>query len=214
MVSRLARQGILPKTVIDVGANAGQFAVASAKLFPNVTVHSFEPNPESVRQLQKNVSRLANVLVYSMALGDQTGEIEFHVNTYSQSSSILPLAQAHKTAFPSAQEKETIRVKLSTLDDALADTMFTPPTLLKLDVQGYEARTLAGASKTLKRIDYVVIETCFQPMYEGESVFRDILAIMEEQGFCFARPIDFAAVQGGGEIVQMDALFIRSSIEQ
>ncbi len=39
LVSGLAQQGILPRTVIDVGANVGQFAIASAMIFANVEVH-------------------------------------------------------------------------------------------------------------------------------------------------------------------------------
>jgi hypothetical protein len=41
MVSRLARQGVRPRTVLDVGANVAQFAVALEKLFPGARVHSF-----------------------------------------------------------------------------------------------------------------------------------------------------------------------------
>lgn len=210
MVSRLAKQEILPRTLIDIGANVGQFAVASAKLFPGVSIHCFEPNPESVIQLKRNLSSLANVSVYPIALGEGNGEMEFHVNTYSPSSSILSLAQAHKTAFPSAQEKKIITVKLSTLDDALAGVSLAPPVLMKIDVQGYEAKTLAGAKKTLEQVEYVVIETSFKPMYEGEAVFGEILSIMNEQGFHFARPIDFAVAQNSGEIIQIDALFVRN----
>jgi len=61
MVSGLARQGVLPATIIDVGANVGQFAVAAAKLIPNVRVHSFEPAPEAAQQLRRNVAGIGNI---------------------------------------------------------------------------------------------------------------------------------------------------------
>ena len=210
MVSRLIKQGVIPRTLIDVGANVGQFAVASAKLFPDVSVHCFEPNPENLEQLQKNVSSLGTVHVYPVALGENSGEVEFHMNTYSPSSSILSLGEAHKTAFPSATEKAAVTVKLVTLDEALADTSLARPTLLKIDVQGYEAKTLMGAVKTLARVDYVVVETSFEPLYEGEVVFDGILSIMQRQGFHFVRPIDFSMAERTGEIVQMDALFMNT----
>src|ERR671933_427952 len=69
VVSRLANHSIRPRTVLDVGANVGQFAVASAKLLPDAQVHSFEPVPKSVERLRKNVSGLKNVIVYPFALG-------------------------------------------------------------------------------------------------------------------------------------------------
>jgi len=51
MVSALKQQGIHPQTIIDVGANVGQFTIASAKLFPKRQIHSFEPLPEAVTLL-------------------------------------------------------------------------------------------------------------------------------------------------------------------
>ena len=100
MVSGLARQGIHPKTVIDVGANKGQFAIASAMIFSNVETHSFEPVPETVTALKENVRTLPNVTVYPVALGERQGSCSFHVNSHSQSSSILSLGSRISTLFP------------------------------------------------------------------------------------------------------------------
>ena len=209
MLSALKRQDITPKTVIDVGANVGQFAIASTKFFPNTSIHSFEPLPDCVAQLQKNVKRLNNIKVYPFALGDAEGEVEFHVNEHSHSSSILPLADSHRKAFPDAQEKETIAVKVSTLDDVFNSIELTSPVLLKLDVQGYEAQTLSGGLKTLQRVDYVILEASFKPMYEGEMLFMDIVRLMEGYGFSFLRPVGWLSHPNTGEVLQMDTLFVR-----
>jgi FkbM family methyltransferase len=166
-VSRLAKQGVLPGTVLDVGANEGQFAVASAKLFPNVRVHSFEPIPDCVEGLRRHVSGLKNVTVYPFALGDREGEVTFRVNSDSQQSSILPLAQARRDAFPDARETQMIEVRVSTLDQVFRNVELRPPVLLKLDVQGYEAQTLRGATETLKRVNYV----CGPRANDGRTTF-------------------------------------------
>lgn len=210
MVSGLAKQGVLPRTVLDVGANVGQFAVASAKIFPNVQVYSFEPVPECAIKLRKNVSALGNVTVYPFALGECEGEATFHVNSYSLSSSLLPLAQAHHEAFPEAREINTITVKVSTLDQVFADAEFQPPVLLKLDVQGYEAQVLRGGVNLLKRVDYAVVEASFKPMYEGELLFMDVIRIMEEQQFRFERPVGWCVAPKTGEIIQTDCLFVQA----
>lgn len=213
MVSRLAKQGIAPKTILDVGANVGQFAVASAKLFPNSRIHSFEPVPACVEKLRKNVSGLANVTIHPLALGDGKGEATFHVNSHAHSSSILPLSDAHRDAFPEARESGTISVEVSTLDAVFADTELDGPALLKLDVQGYEPQTLRGGAETLKRIDYVVMEVSFKPLYEGEMLFMDVARMMEERGFRFERPVGWLDAPGSGEVLQMDALFVREDSE-
>lgn len=209
MISHLVRQGVLPRTIIDVGANVGQFAVASAKLFPNASVHSFEPNPRCVAELCKNVASLGRVSVYPIALGESEGEVAFHINSHSHSSSILPLGENHRSAFLHAREIGTIQVKISTLDKIFADIELPSPVLLKLDVQGYEAQALRGAAETLKRVDYVVLEASFKPMYEGEMLFMDIVRLMEGCGFVFLRPVGLLPDPRTGEIFQMDALFGR-----
>jgi FkbM family methyltransferase len=211
MVSRLARQGINPRTVIDIGANVGQFAVASAMLLPDSQVYSFEPGPKIVSQLMKNVTSLSNVRVFPYALGEKGGVVEFHMNQYSPSSSLLRLAQSHKTAFPGAQEKEIVQAEMTTLDEIAVGLELNSPFLMKIDVQGYEMNSLVGAKETLKQVDYVIVETSFEPMYEGEKMFREILDLLETQGFCFARPLDFSSDERISKILQMDALFIRRS---
>lgn len=209
MVYRLLRQGLKPRTVVDVGANVGQFAVASAKLFPGARVHSFEPVPECTEELRQNVSGLANVTVYPLALGGGEGELQFYVNSHSHSSSALPLAEAHRDAFPQAREERAIEVEVSTLDRVFDGVGMERPVLVKLDVQGYQARVLRGAEETLQRVDYVVLEASFKPMYEGEPTFMEMARLMEGYGFRFERPVGWLSAPGTGEILQMDALFVR-----
>lgn len=207
MVSLLRVQGILPKTVLDVGANVGQFAIACSHLLPGVVVHSFEPLPECVTSLKKNTHRLSNILVYPLALGDRQGEITINLNQHSLSSSVLPLGEHHLSAFPGARAIGAIVVPVTTLDIVFKGIQFDSPVLLKLDVQGYEATTLKGAKETLSRVDYVILETSFTPMYVGESVFHDMVYMMEERGFTFLKPVGFLVSPQTGEILQMDALF-------
>lgn len=211
MVSRLLRQDVTPRTVIDVGANVGQFAVVSAKLFPDVRVHSFEPVPACAAELRKNVAELKNILVYSFALGEAAGEAKLHVNSYSHASSFLPATRKHREAFPEVRESGEVSVEVSTLDREFSGVELQGPVLLKLDVQGYEAQVIRGGTETLKRVDYVVLEASFKQMYEGEDLFADILRLMEDHGFRFERPVGWLTAPGNGEVLQMDALFARDS---
>jgi FkbM family methyltransferase len=209
MISSLKRQGVLPKTVIDVGANVGQFAVACAKTYPNTTVYSFEPSPESAARLKKNVSKLSTVHVFPMALGERKGEVPFHINSHSHSSSILALGELHRASFPNALETHTVHVPMSTLDCELSSVSMEGPVLLKLDVQGYEPQVLQGATKTLTRVDWVLLEASFRPMYEGEITFIEIVRLMEQRGFDFLRPVAWLLDPKSGEVLQADALFAK-----
>ncbi len=214
MVSRLAKLGIMPGTIVDVGANVGQFAVATAKIFPGAVVHSYEPAPESYSKLSGLTSRLSNLKTYQLALGEADGEIGFHVNSHAHSSSALTLADAHKSAFPSALEVKTITVKMATLDRVYDGVELASPVFLKLDVQGYEERVLMGAVRFLDRVDYVIAEVYFVPLYIGEKPAQGMITLMGELGFEFAQPVGFLTDPHSGKYLQFDALFVRKNIPQ
>ena len=76
------------KTIIDAGANTGQFAAKISKDFPNTIIHSFEPIPEVYEKLVSNTKDL-KIKTYPYALGTENGETEINLNEYSPSSSLL-----------------------------------------------------------------------------------------------------------------------------
>ncbi|MEO6120298.1 MAG: FkbM family methyltransferase [Terriglobales bacterium] len=209
MVRSLARQGVRPRTVIDVGANVGQFAVAAAKIFPGAQVHSFEPQPQCVLRLQTYAPRLP-IKVYPVGLGEKREQLPFHQNTHSHSSSFLPLGAGHREAFPGARTSGTEMLALSTLDDELRDIEWVRPALLKLDVQGFEAQVLRGGRQSLAKVDFVVLEASLTPLYEGEMLFEGLLELMRSLGFRFLRPVGWITSPETSEILQIDALFERS----
>jgi FkbM family methyltransferase len=211
MISGLVKQGISPKTVIDVGANVGQFTVAAANLFNPEQIHTFEPLPDCLQKLQKHVANLSSVKVYPTALGDRISTVSFNINSHRHSSSILRLSSSHVKAFPEAKETKTISIPVSTLDLVFANVEFSSPTLLKVDVQGYEANVLRGGRETLKRVDFVILEASFKLMYEGELLFTELLPFMSELGFQFIRPVGWLIDPKSEEILQMDALFMRAN---
>lgn len=214
MVRSLVQQEIKPMTVIDVGANVGQFAIAAANLFAGARVYSFEPLPACFERLVKNVGKFPQVTAVQAALGETTGSVQLRVNSHSHSSSLLPLADAHRAAFPGAVELQRINVKKTTLDEALDGVELESPVLLKLDVQGYEAKTLRGGAELLKRVQWVVAEASLKPMYEGETLFMELARMMENSGFFFLRPVGFLPHPQTAEILQVDALFGRRGIER
>src|SRR2546421_11011514 len=55
----LQRRGF--RTVVDIGANTGQFALPARAAFPRATLHCFEPLPDCFSQLQQRLARLKNV---------------------------------------------------------------------------------------------------------------------------------------------------------
>jgi len=205
MVSALVRQGARPRTVIDVGAHLGQFAFAAASIFGNPNIYCIEPNPEAADSLKRRA--LPNMHVLNLAAGETIGRTTLRVNSHSDSSSILALGQRHLEAFPFAREVRAVEVEMSTLDAISFDLV--PPVLLKLDVQGYESKVLAGAPKLLRRCDYVVIEMSMEPLYEGEVPFAEMLPLMRSYGYRFVREVGALKHPRSGAALQIDGFFRR-----
>ena len=130
------------RTVLDIGANTGQFTCTMHALLPETTIYAFEPQADTFETLKENVSNSPELHAIHTAVGDEIGETVFHKNTFAQSSSVLPMTDLHKVAFPWATESTEVRVPITTLD-AIQDVLeLVPAVLIKIDVQGFEDRVL------------------------------------------------------------------------
>jgi len=206
MANRLRELGTAFQTILDGGANLGQFARAAHQCYPDARIISFEPLPDIAEQLEANLSDVERHFVLRSALGSYNGEIGFHRNSYSQSSSVLTMLHSRGGLTVGTKETEHIRVPIGRLDTLLEKQSLTPPALLKLDLQGYELEALKGATVTLQQCSHLLLETVFDREYEGEPLFEEIWIYLRKQGFHFVRPLNFSK-GSTGSIVQMDALF-------
>ncbi|MDD5059018.1 MAG: FkbM family methyltransferase [Sideroxydans sp.] len=210
IISRLKKAKVLPKTVIDVGANVGQFAVAASRLFKEAQIYSIEPDPITAELLRKNTSHESNVSISVVALGESIGEAKFYVNRDSQVSSLLPLGEDRISSFPGSVVERELKVPISTLDTLFLVKELEAPILLKIDVQGFEDRVIRGGEGFLKVVEWVLIEVSFANLYQGERDFQSIQSLLKGNGFEFSRPMNFHTSPLTGEIIEMDALFRRA----
>jgi FkbM family methyltransferase len=207
----IANEGLSFGTVIDVGANIGQFSRAALATWPGADVIAFEALPEAASLLRGYLGAFGNFELHEVALGRADGAIQFHPHTYSPSSSLLPIAKEAQDRYSWADERPAIEVQLCRLDGLLAGRPLRRPVLAKLDVQGYELEVLAGAEETLRRTDALLIEASFLRFYEGQPLFGEIHATLEKGGWELIRPLDWR--REGGGMVEVDCLY-RSRLSQ
>lgn len=206
LVEALRREGLHFRTVIDAGANVGQFARAAAETFADASVISIEALPASAETLRANLAGQPRVEVIQTAVGSTDGRIQFFPNEYSLASSVLPLKPDKAPSFAQIRHLSAIDVPLARLDTLFRDRALRGPTLLKLDLQGFELEALKGAHETLSQCDHVLVEATFDSDYEGAPSFDDLLTFLHERDFVFANTLSFFR-DGGGRVVEMDALF-------
>lgn len=145
-------------TIIDAGANRGQFALASHYFFPLSNIYSFEPSKLSFTKMSASLASQANIKLYNFGLGDINGEIDFYENSYDQISSFVRIDVNNENAAYTQSQSKVTKAVIKKMDDIANELILSTPILLKLDVQGYENRVLSGALKTLENIDYILIK--------------------------------------------------------
>jgi FkbM family methyltransferase len=202
----VAQAGI--QTVIDVGAHAGEFSSAIHAVLPNARIYAFEPLPDCCATLRRKAN--GNLTLFQVAIGDRNDEMTFWRNDSSKSSSLLPMSDIHKFAFPWTSRASPTGVEVRTLDSYLPEISLRRKVLLKLDIEGYEAHAIRGAAQLLKSIDYVLLEVAFQNLYEGQSNFDELHSALSRAGFAFAGNMDQVLSPLDESIMIADALFVRA----
>ena len=200
------------RTVIDAGANRGQFAVFAARRFPRAALICFEPLPGPRAQLQRAFGAIDRLRVSDVALGPTNEDAEFHVSAADDSSSLLPIGQRQREAFPGTDQRTTMTVRVRRLDDVLRLEELVAPVLLKIDVQGGELGVLQGAEQLLASIDAVLVEVSFVELYAGQALADEVWGHLHSHGFS-CRGVWSITYGTRRECLQGDLLFARAGFE-
>jgi FkbM family methyltransferase len=195
-------------SIIDVGANKGQFSLAARSLFPDVEIHAFEPLETEFKIFKSVVA--GPVKHYAVALGAEPTEAKFYVTSRPDSSSLFkPGADHERLAGVMVSSSKTVRVVR--LDDAIDIRTLAPPVLMKLDVQGGELDVLKGAVNLLPFVDSIYTEASFVSLYEQQPLASEIIAFLAEHGFALRGVFNHSVAPDFGPI-QADFLFAKAKL--
>jgi len=125
---------------VDVGANIGSYSVLAGAV-AKANCIAFEPIPATHRQLLNNIHLNAIheiVEARNIGIGRENGELKFTVS----------LDTVNHVACDTELGVPTLRVPVETLDDALSEKR---PTIIKIDVEGFETNVIEGSTATLSR---------------------------------------------------------------
>lgn len=168
----------LGDTVVDVGANRGMFTYAASRLVGETgRVICFEPNPNCAAYLERHITLngIENVFIHQYGLAEENGELTLvvpHINsgegTFGRSVYEPSLTHA-------------VQAKTTTGDEALRSER---PTLIKLDVEGFECRALAGLRHTIECHHPIVITEVYPRHLEACSSSKaELLSFMESLSY-------------------------------
>jgi FkbM family methyltransferase len=196
-------------TLLDIGAAVGEFSRAAHVAWPGIKIFAFEPMPTSFAQLKQNLANIPDADAINCALGEKRGEVALEQSAARDASSLLKMADLHKQAFPHSAETRTVKVQLERLDDIAQRMELRKPMLIKIDVQGYENNVLQGGEQTIRQAKVLILETSFEPLYEGQALFPQIYDYLRAHGFVFRGVFDQLRNPQDERVLQMDAIFVR-----
>jgi FkbM family methyltransferase len=199
------------KTIIDIGANEGQFADKMRILFPHAMIFAFEPLPQVFEKLKSNFIQDKAFEAINLGLGETEGILEFWENEYSPSSSFLRLTDTHKENFEEARLEQKVEVKIDRLDQVFADRELQPPLLIKIDVQGFEDRVIKGGGQTIRKAEMIISEISFTALYKDQPLFSDIFNLLGNLGFYFAGQFDQINSPESQKPLQADGIFLKKA---
>lgn len=198
-------------SVLDVGANQGQFARDLRAAGYKGRIVSFEPLSGAHALLSARAERDAAWVIHPRsAVGDTNGTISINVSGNSVSSSVLPMLDAHAHAARDSVYVGSEQVPIVTLDSVTAQYLRDGERVfLKIDTQGFEWQVLDGARETLRRARGVHCEMSMVPLYEGQRLWKDVLERLEDGGFRFWSLQQGFTDERDGRTLQFDATFFR-----
>ncbi|OLE30385.1 MAG: hypothetical protein AUI36_30190 [Cyanobacteria bacterium 13_1_40CM_2_61_4] len=129
-------------TAYDVGANYGIHSLLMSRLAgPAGTVCAFEPHPRIYASCAENMAlnAITNIRLFNAALGEVRAE--------------LPYVEGHHDGAGHIGDDDNgseITVSCLTIDELVSGHRIPKPDFIKIDVEGFEGRVLAGASSTVR----------------------------------------------------------------
>jgi FkbM family methyltransferase len=125
---------------VDVGANVGSYTILASAALGAKTI-AFEPIPTTYGHLVDNIDLNGVhdlVIAHNIGVGAERGELIF-TSSLDTVNHVLGAAES---------DIASTKIAVNTLDEMLGESR---PTVIKIDVEGFETRVIDGAAKALSR---------------------------------------------------------------
>ncbi len=168
---------------VDIGANAGSYSVLASSVVGARTI-AFEPVAETAAEMREQL-RLNDILdrveVRELALGQNSTIVRFY-NNFDTVNRVVAESEPVKGAYR--------EVRQSTLDIELEGSQ---PSLMKMDVEGYEYAIVKGASRILSNAS---LNAMIMEVHDGVKTYgvnpEELLALVRAHGF---EPYSYDAIK-------------------
>ncbi len=143
--------GFQPRTIVDIGGNIGIASLYFSLLHPEARVEIFEPVPENLAILRRNVEQngLSRIGIHPFGMGAGDGELTLSAEAEGKFGSFS--ASRKEGAHP-------IRVPIRDAGAAWDELGLDRVDLLKIDCEGAEVDLLRSLGDRLERVEVLIGE--------------------------------------------------------
>ncbi|WP_192821345.1 FkbM family methyltransferase [Rufibacter sp. LB8] len=200
-------------TILDIGANSGQYALKMRELGFEGQIISFEPLQQAFSTLETVSAKDPHWQVHNYALGESDKKSAINVAGNSFSSSILNMMPKHEESAPASGYVAKQEIDIKRLDSVFPELVQPNSRVLaKIDTQGYEKNVLDGATASLAKIGVLQLEMSLVSLYENEFLFSEMLAYVKALGFDLYSLENGFADETTGQLLQVDGVFVHQDL--
>jgi FkbM family methyltransferase len=195
-LQRLAKNGVQPGCIFDVGAAQGTWSQAALQCWPAASYELFEPLHEQEPVLQALQKSHPNVNYHLAVAGKEPGAVRLNVSDDLDGSGIYGDESVNAREVP-----------VLTIDSMAAKRK--GPYLIKLDTHGFEVPVLEGALKTLPQTAALIIEVYGFKISPTCLLFHELSAWLDQKGFRLTDIVDVMRRPTDNAFWQADAVYVR-----
>ena len=200
-------------TVLDVGANEGQYAESLRRdVGFEGWIHSFEPLPGRQEVLKSKVAKDPRWTLHPCALGNESGGAELNVAAMDVFSSLREPDPNQPVKYQESNKViAKVKVPVRTITELMPEILAASgpgPVYVKLDTQGFDLQVFQGAKGVLDSIAALQTELGFRTFYTGAADWLTMTSELATHGFkpSYFQPISF---DEGLTILEADGIFVR-----
>lgn len=196
---RKIQQYFSPNSILDVGANIGQFYNEIVQIFPNSKYHLIEGNSNCEPYLR------TLKVPYSIAL---LSDVEKVCEFYTQISDPISTGNStylENTTFFDQGNYRVEKIMTQTLDKLFSNITFD---LIKIDVQGAELDILKGGTRLVTNAKGIILEVSYSEYNVGAPKAYDVYNYMKDIGFLPATILENILHPLDNTFIQQDILFL------
>jgi FkbM family methyltransferase len=205
---QIAKKGLRPTHIIDVGAHKGSWSRDAHAVFPGCAYTLIEPQVEMKPDLDRFCSEVKGSRWILAGAGASEGELPITVRADDPTASSFAVSE--EVARSHGYERRI--VPLVTLDSICEESGLPPPEIVKIDAEGFELEVMRGASKLVGVTELFFLEVpILEYLSANNQCLFDQLRFMRDLGYELYDFTDFNRRPSDGALALVEIAYAKRS---